>query len=228
MILLLAALALWAQAPREGDGRGKAGEGKANTKGGRGGRGGETNPLAPPPDPQVLRRVRPNLYLITGEGGNSVFRVTPDGVILVDTKLAKAGNAERLLELIGGITPQPVQWVLNTHDHPDHNGNNSRFPTTAALPAATVLLPVGAAHSGNDRVIHFPADRVIVAGDVIASKGEPVIDQAAGGSLAGMVRAIDTILGLEWDLAIPGHGEPMTRAQVEAFRNRIQAAMPAR
>jgi glyoxylase-like metal-dependent hydrolase (beta-lactamase superfamily II) len=228
-VIALAALALWAQAPQEGDSRGKAGDGKANAKGGRGARGGgETKALAPPPDPQVLRIVRPNLYLITGEGGNSVFRVTPDGVILVDTKLAKAGNYERLTELIRGITPQPVKWVLNTHGHPDHAGNNDRFPALPAAPESVArLVRLPEAHTANDSAILFPADRVVAAGDVITSKGAPVFDQAAGGSLGGMARAVDAILALDWDVAVPGHGEPMTRAQVQAFRSQIQAAMSA-
>lgn len=226
LVMALAALVLWAQAPQDADGRGKGG-GKANARGGRG--GGEAKALAPPPDPQVLRLVRPNLYLVTGEGGNSVFRVTPDGVILVDTKLPKAGNYERLVELIRGVTPHPVKWVLNTHDHPDHAGNNSRFAGATVPPdalARAIRLP--AAHTASDSAVLFPADRVIAAGDVIASAEPPIIDQTAGGSLAGVAAAVDAILALEWNLAIPGHGEPMTRAQVQAFRSQIQAVPGAR
>lgn len=233
--IALAAVALWAQAPPAGDGRGKA-KGAADGKGGRAGGGkgaAEAKVLAPPPDPQVLRLVRPDLYLITGEGGNSVFRVTPAGVILVDTKLAKAGNYERLVELIRGITPQTVKFVVNTHSHPDHTGNNEQFKMAGAEivseDRATVrVIHFSAAHTGNDSAVYFPADRLIVAGDVVAGNRPPAIDAAAGGSLEGSLQAVDAILALDWTVAIPGHGEPMNRAGVEAYRAKLRAQPAAK
>jgi hypothetical protein len=75
----------------------------------------------------VLRLVRANTYLVTGHGSNSTFRVTPQGVILVNTKLPAAGDYERLAELIHGVTAQPVKFVFNTSARPESNGNNSKF-----------------------------------------------------------------------------------------------------
>jgi len=46
-----------------------------------GGRG-----TAPPPAPQKIMQIKPNLYIVTGAGGNSTVRVTKAGIILVDTK----------------------------------------------------------------------------------------------------------------------------------------------
>lgn len=229
-VIALAAVALWAQAPQAGDGRGKARGGAADAKGGRAGRGGgEAKAIVPPPDPQVLRLVRPDLYLITGEGGNSVSRVTPEGVILVDTKLPKAGNYERLTELIRGITPQPVYIVLNTHTHPDHVGNNARFQTAGAQIAAeyagtvqVVHFAAPRAHTGNDSAFHFPADRVVAIGDLILPNRAPAVDYTSGGSLAGTAQALDGILMLDWNVAIPGHGDPVNRAFMETYRNRLR------
>src|SRR4051812_17033548 len=101
-----ATLALWAQAPPEGAGAAKGkGKGKAAVVEAK---------ATPPPVPQVLRLVRPSTYLVTGHGSNSTFRVTPQGVFLVDTKNAGPGDYERLSALIRGITPQPVKFVMNT------------------------------------------------------------------------------------------------------------------
>jgi len=231
LVIALAAFALWAQAPPAGDGRGKA-KGAADAKAGRGGTGkaaAETKDLAPPPDPQVLRFVRPDVYLITGEGGNSVFRVTPEGVILVDTKLAKKGNYERLVELIRGITPQPVKIVLNTNNQADHAGNNERFQMAGAQivsgnpgNARVVIFTAPHAHTGNDSAFLFPADRVIAVGDLIAANRPPSADYASGGSLTGIAQALEGIAGLTWDVAIPGHGDPLNRAAVEAYRTKLK------
>jgi glyoxylase-like metal-dependent hydrolase (beta-lactamase superfamily II) len=231
-VIALAALALWAQAPPAGDGRGKGKAGAAgDAKGGRAGgdKAAETKALAPPPDPQVLRFVRPDVYLITGEGGNSVFRVTPEGVILVDTKTAKRGNYERLVEHIRGITPQPVKVVLNTNSQPDHAGNNERFQMAGAQivsgdpgTSAVVIFAAPHAHTGNDSAFFFPADRVIAIGDLIAVNRPPVVNYTSGGSLTGIAQALDGILGLAWDVAIPGHGDPMNHAGVEAYRTKLK------
>jgi len=238
LVIALAALALWAQAPPAADGRakGKAGA-PADAKGGRagGGKAAEAKALVPPPDPQVLRFVRPDLYLITGEGGNSVFRATPEGVILVDTKLAKAGNYDRLSELIRGITRQPVKFVVSTHNHPDHAGNNAHFQTAGAeivttdrtLQLAGVEVRVihfAAGHTGSDCVAYFPADRVIAVGDALSSVANraPVIDYAGGGTLTGSAQELDAVLALPWEVAIPGHGDPVNRAFVETYRGKLK------
>ena len=225
LAVALAIAALWAQAPQGGDGevKGKAGGGEG--KAGRGGRAGEAKALAPPPDPQVLRLLRPDLFLITGEGGNSVFRVTPEGVILVDTKSPNAGNFERLTELIRGVTQQPVKFVVNTLSHPEHSGNSDRLKAAGAdlitADQASRLKGLEVRRAGNLTLVYFPAERVIAVGDALGNRA-PSIDYAGGGSLAGTVQALDTILGLQWDVAIPGHGEPVNRTFVEGYRIKLR------
>ncbi|MGE3842047.1 MAG: MBL fold metallo-hydrolase [Vicinamibacterales bacterium] len=82
-------------------------------------------------------RVKDNLYVIAGSapgdpktfsGGNVAVFVTPNGVVLVDTKLA--GWGQPLLDAIGRITDKPVTTIINTHTHGDHTGNNSLFGAT--------------------------------------------------------------------------------------------------
>src|SRR5579871_639869 len=79
------------------------------------------------PQPQAIQPIKPNLYMVTGAGGNSTFRVTPDGVILVDGKLPGEENYNSLMTLIKGVTDKPVKYMIVTHHHADHTGNNQRF-----------------------------------------------------------------------------------------------------
>ena len=74
-----------------------------------------------------IQMVKPGLYVVPGGGSNSIVRVTPDGVILVDTKLPGAANYDALVAQIKTVTPQPVKLVIVTHHHADHTGNNDRF-----------------------------------------------------------------------------------------------------
>ena len=71
--------------------------------------------------------MKPWLYMVTGAGGNSTFRVTSEGVILVDGKLPGEANYNGLMDLIKGATDQPVKYLIVTHHHADHTGNNQRF-----------------------------------------------------------------------------------------------------
>lgn len=72
-----------------------------------------------------IEKVKDNLYVITGGGGNSAVFVTAQGVVLIDTKLS--GNGPGILEKIRSVTSQPVTMVINTHTHGDHVGSNEAF-----------------------------------------------------------------------------------------------------
>ena len=81
---------------------------------------------------QPIQMVKPGLYVVPGGGSNSIVRVTPDGVILVDTKLPGAANYDALMAQIKTVTPLPVKLVIVTHHHADHTGNNDRFIAAGA------------------------------------------------------------------------------------------------
>lgn len=72
-----------------------------------------------------IQKVKDNLYMITGGGGNTAAFITEKGVVVVDTKLPN--NGPGILEKIKSVTPKPVTMVINTHTHGDHVGSNSAF-----------------------------------------------------------------------------------------------------
>jgi len=77
------------------------------------------------PAPLEIQKVKDNLYVITGGGGNTAAFITEKGVVVVDTK--NPGNGPGILEKIKSVTPKPVTMVINTHTHGDHVGSNSAF-----------------------------------------------------------------------------------------------------
>jgi cyclase len=81
----------------------------------------------------TLERLRDNLFVIAGAGGNTAVFVRADGVVLVDTKVANTGP--RLMEKVRAVTDKPVTHIVNTHSHYDHIGSNSYFPATVEVVA---------------------------------------------------------------------------------------------
>ena len=86
-----------------------------------------------------IDKVKNNLYVVPGEGGNTAVFVTARGVVLVDTKLASNGQA--ILDQVRKVTSNPVTTIINTHVHDDHTGSNSFFPASVDIIAHANTLP---------------------------------------------------------------------------------------
>ena len=67
------------------------------------------------------QQIAPNVFLITGAGGNVVCLDGPDGVVLVD-----GGSAEYSRALLRQVQAgkRPVKALFNTHWHWEHTGSN--------------------------------------------------------------------------------------------------------
>ena len=77
------------------------------------------------------QKIKDNLWVIPGEGGNTAAFVTANGVVLVDTKLVKNGQA--ILAKLKAVTPRAVTTIINTHTHGDHVGSNGEFPASVEI-----------------------------------------------------------------------------------------------
>jgi glyoxylase-like metal-dependent hydrolase (beta-lactamase superfamily II) len=85
------------------------------------------------PQTAEIEKVRENLFVITGGGGNTAAFITDKGVVLVDTKLANWG--ERIMEKVKSVTDKPVTTIINTHTHGDHVGSNEFFDPNVEIVA---------------------------------------------------------------------------------------------
>ena len=70
-------------------------------------------------------RIRPNVYVIFGAGGNIVMHVGEDGVILVDS--GSAAMADQVLAEVRKVTADPIRLIINTSADADHVGGNERI-----------------------------------------------------------------------------------------------------
>ncbi|MGC4080928.1 MAG: MBL fold metallo-hydrolase [Vicinamibacterales bacterium] len=88
-----------------------------------------------PPAPMVVEvdKVKDNLYVLKGGGGNSAVFIGADGVTVVDTK--NPGWGKPLLAKIQTLTSKPVVRIINTHTHGDHVSGNVDFPASVDIVA---------------------------------------------------------------------------------------------
>jgi glyoxylase-like metal-dependent hydrolase (beta-lactamase superfamily II) len=66
-----------------------------------------------------------------------------------------------------------------------------------------LLRPIGPAHTHEDIVVSLPAERVLFAGDIVFRGRVPYVGQADSGH---WIAALNTVLGLDPEVLVPGHG----------------------
>lgn len=68
-------------------------------------------------------KVRDNIYMLVGAGGNITVQIGTDGVLIVDTQYAEL--SAKILAKISELSDGPLRFILNTHHHGDHTGGNA-------------------------------------------------------------------------------------------------------
>src|SRR5436190_16941007 len=87
------------------------------------------------------------------------------------------------------------------------------------------LIPAPAAHTDGDTFVKFTNADVLMTGDFYRSIQYPNIDRANGGSLPGLINALNAVIqnaGPNTKI-IPGHGPVVDRAAVTAHRDMVIA-----
>ena len=118
-------------------------------------------------------------------------------------------------------------------------GNEVPASPKAALPVVTFtqgmtfhlngheieLFHISYAHTDGDVVVHFPKPDVLHMGDIYFEGMYPFIDVAAGGSIDGMIRAVDQVLAMidGNTKIIPGHGPLSNKEKLQAYRDMLAA-----
>jgi len=198
--------------------------------------------------------ISPGIYMISGQGGftggNIGLSVGEDGVAMIDNGVSKVIGILR--EEISKTTNKPIDYLINTHLHGDHIGNNSEFSKDgaqivshqnlraslvkenkdkASLPILTFsdqmtihingdaakVIHVKNAHTDGDAFIHFEKANIIHTGDIMFNGRFPFIDGKNGGTLKGVIGALEKISSMSDNNTkiIPGHGPLASKKEVE-------------
>ena len=202
------------------------------------------------PESLSIRPVKDGLFLINGTGGNVGVRVTTEGVILIDDKFPRnfAEIQDRVADVTdqpvryvinthhhGDHAGGNVEYVNIAEVIAHQNARDNMIKNEQAGPPRIVFTSetavylggvevrayhFGRGHTNGDTVVYFPDLRTIHGGDLLHGTA-PFIDYANGGSSREWVTTLDQALALDFNTAIPGHGQVMTRADVRAFRDQF-------
>ena len=165
-------------------------------------------PQAPAPVPKLVK-VSDDLFVIQNvnntvaeigqNGGNVTIIVTPEGVILVDSKNERMHDD--IIAKVKSVTDRPIRYMVLTHNHGDHSGGSARLQAIGV----TVMSSIGSrdnmartnapgqaqiaysghaemslggkrlqmrelrGHTRGDTVITLPASRALIAGDLVTT-----------------------------------------------------------
>jgi cyclase len=81
--------------------------------------------------PLQTTKLRDNIYLLSGPGGNMVVLSGTDGKVLVDSSFA--GVAPKIKNAMDGMGGGPLKMLINTHWHFDHTDGNEAMHQAGAL-----------------------------------------------------------------------------------------------
>jgi cyclase len=156
-------------------------------------------------------------------GGNLEFQKTSP-VIAQDNVRKRlegsgvAGNGGSLKHEYKAADPGALPIITFDHQVTVHlNGEDIR------------ALHVPAGHTDGDSVIFFPKSNVVHMGDDFVTYGFPFVDINSGGSVRGMIDAIDKVLAqVPADVKIiPGHGPISNVADARKFQQMMKDTLAA-
>src|SRR5689334_1859581 len=165
-------------------------------------------PAAPAPPPTLVK-VRDDVYVIQNvnhvvaeigqNGGNATVLVTPDGVVLIDTKNDRVHDD--LVAKVKSVTDRPIKYAVLTHSHADHSAGAAKLQAMGVTVVGTVatrenMIRTNApgapqvtytgysqvvlggkevqlrefrGHTRGDTVALIPSARAVIAGDLVTT-----------------------------------------------------------
>jgi glyoxylase-like metal-dependent hydrolase (beta-lactamase superfamily II) len=190
-------------------------------------------------------------------GGNATIVVTNDGVVLIDSKsdrehddlIAKVKSlSDKPIKYVilthnhgdhtGGaakLKAMGVPLIISTADR-DNMARGGATPIADFSFSGDAQLTVGGkraelyqfrGHTRGDTVVYFPAEKVIILGDLLttAETIPMIVNYPDGGSWNEWALSMDKIVKMDFDTVVPGHGPQVTKAQFLELRSKMLAIM---
>jgi len=140
--------------------------------------------------------------------------------IIVDT--GQEGEAAQIKKALAGLqlSPEDIDYVVNTHSHPDHCGNNHLFSRAEILapqdcqqigPGVWAMATPGHSLDSISIVVAGTPPTIVIAGDALPTFGNfqknvpPAIHVNRNLAISSMKKLIQIA-----DIVVPGHDYPFS------------------
>jgi glyoxylase-like metal-dependent hydrolase (beta-lactamase superfamily II) len=80
--------------------------------------------------PVITHKLRNNISVLEGSGGNIAVLTGPDGKVLIDAGIGV--SRPQLTKALAGLGADPITHLINTHWHFDHAGGNTWLNSVGA------------------------------------------------------------------------------------------------
>jgi cyclase len=148
-------------------------------------------------------------------GGNEAFG--NDGATIVAHENVKRRLANGTRNGLSGAEVPPVPAIaLPKETYEDTMTIRLRGRTAELRHPANI-------HTDGDTYVYLPDANILVAGDIVFFGRYPNIDFAYGGSIDGMIRGVDELIGFAEDdtKIVPGHGPVGNKATMREYRQML-------
>jgi cyclase len=149
--------------------------------------------------------------------GNAAFAAAGATILAHANSRARLSTGQYIPSLSWRISASPRKaWPSLTFGHPF---------TLDTGTEEMHLLPQAPAHTDGDVAVFLSSANVLVTGDLFTHRSYPVIDESSGGSLRGMIEAVERLLPMiNGDtVVVPGHGAATDRAGLVAFLDMMRS-----
>ena len=151
---------------------------------------------------------------IGGQGGREPARLEGAPVIA----------HEQVLHRMSGLKGEPERMPYGVWPHDTFYTNRKQIYFGGEV---VEMLQMPAAHTDGDIIVWFRGSDVIATGDVFSTVTYPIIDRARGGSVQGILDALNQILDITFPafnnqggtLVVPGHGRICNESDVAEYRD---------
>src|SRR3954452_15453977 len=120
-----------------------------------------TQAQQPASPPFATTKVTDNVYIFRYGGHQSMFIVTPDGVIATDP-ISERRPAKPYIDAIEAVTNAPIKYVLYSHSHFDHIAGGKPFKDLGATFVAH--------KNAKARIAALKPDDVVIPDQVVDGK----------------------------------------------------------
>ena len=209
-------------------------------------------PAIDPKKGYAVNKLAGKAYWVTDGVYESMFAVTPRGVVVMDAPPTIGG---KLVTAIRSVTRKPVRWFIYSHAHADHVGSAHLFrgatfiaqrdtadllraahdhnrPVPTRTFATKLNLDLGGEridlrypgpnHEDGNSFIWLPRERVLMAVDIVFAGHVPFKNLAVSSDIPGWIKAHDQILRYPFRRLLGGHFGLSTRADVIRQRAYVQ------